>query len=78
LGLKLLSCDELPEKLRIVGLTNKLIIKIYIASFGNLYSLSYQLLNKQGLGAGIDSDMALTPFPSSFFWIQTHDLPNVS
>ena len=34
--------------------------------------------NEPGLGSGIDSGMALTPFPSSVGEIRTHDFPIVS
>ncbi len=38
------------------------------APFAYLYFLSFQLLNEPGLAAGIDLDMALTPFPYSIWW----------
>jgi len=38
------------------------------APFGDLYFLSFQLLNEPGLGAGIDPGMALTPLPSTIGW----------
>jgi len=40
--------------------------------------LSFRLLNKPGLGAGINPGMALTPLPSRIGWDRTHDLPIVS
>jgi hypothetical protein len=45
----------------------RIVFEIFIccAPFGNLYFLSFQLLNKPELGAGIDPGMAMTPFQSS-------------
>jgi hypothetical protein len=59
-------------------LTFFLLLFFWCAPFGHLYFLSFQLLNKPGLGAGIDPGMALTPLPSSIGWDQTHDLLIVS
>jgi len=55
-------------------------ILFWCTPFGYLYYLSFQSMSEQGLGAGIDPGMDLTPFPSSVGWykIWAHDLSIVN